>query len=162
MSAILRSDRTPSMRRAFRRAGVRRIDVPEPEVRRGRHQLTRYEDGLERCIGCEVCADVCPARCIIVRGEDNAADDPRTPQRRYAYQFEVDYSRCVQCNLCVESCPTSALVETGITQMAFAGRAEAVMDKTALLIDRQTVSPVSAWLVATTAATARPNNEEPT
>jgi NADH-quinone oxidoreductase subunit I len=38
----------------------------------GRHVLNRYEDGMEKCIGCELCAGVCPARCIYVRGADNA------------------------------------------------------------------------------------------
>ena len=26
----------------------------------GRHVLNRYEDGMEKCIGCELCAGVCP------------------------------------------------------------------------------------------------------
>ena len=42
----------------------------------GRHQLNRYDDGLEKCIGCELCAGVCPAKCIYVRGKDN---DPLSP-----------------------------------------------------------------------------------
>ena len=41
----------------------------------GRHVLNRYEDGMEKCIGCELCAGVCPARCIYVRGADNPLDD---------------------------------------------------------------------------------------
>jgi ferredoxin len=34
----------------------------------GRHQLNRYEDGLEKCIGCELCAWACPAVAIYVEG----------------------------------------------------------------------------------------------
>ena len=26
---------------------------------------------MEKCIGCELCAGVCPAKCIYVRGADN-------------------------------------------------------------------------------------------
>ena len=47
----------------------------------GRHVLNRYEDGMEKCIGCELCAGVCPARCIYVRGADNPPDDPVSPGR---------------------------------------------------------------------------------
>ena len=36
---------------------------------------------MEKCIGCELCAGVCPARCIYVRGADNPADDPVSPGR---------------------------------------------------------------------------------
>jgi NADH-quinone oxidoreductase subunit I len=35
---------------------------PKPERFHGRHVLNRYEDGMEKCIGCELCAGVCPAR----------------------------------------------------------------------------------------------------
>lgn len=37
----------------------------------GRHQLNRYPDGLEKCIGCELCAWSCPADAIYVEGADN-------------------------------------------------------------------------------------------
>ena len=54
---------------------------PKPERAHGRHVLNRYEDGMEKCIGCELCAGVCPARCIYVRGADNPPDAPVSPGR---------------------------------------------------------------------------------
>src|SRR4029078_9396422 len=45
---------------------------PKPERFHGRHVLNRYEDGMEKCIGCELCAGGCPARCIYVRGGEHA------------------------------------------------------------------------------------------
>ena len=36
---------------------------PKPDRLHGRHVLNRYEDGMEKCIGCELCAGVCPAHC---------------------------------------------------------------------------------------------------
>ena len=53
--------------------------IAKPERLHGRHVLNRYEDGMEKCIGCELCAGVCPARCIYVRGLDNPVDAPVSP-----------------------------------------------------------------------------------
>jgi NADH-quinone oxidoreductase subunit I len=33
---------------------------------RGRHRLHRHENGLEKCVGCALCAAACPAACIPV------------------------------------------------------------------------------------------------
>ncbi|HSP01924.1 MAG TPA: 4Fe-4S binding protein, partial [Acidimicrobiales bacterium] len=57
----------------------------------GRHVLNKYEDGMEKCIGCELCAGVCPARCIYVRGADNDPADPVSPGERYGFIYEINY-----------------------------------------------------------------------
>ncbi|HSL56385.1 MAG TPA: NADH-quinone oxidoreductase subunit NuoI [Acidimicrobiales bacterium] len=102
--------------------------------RHGRHVLNRYEDGMEKCIGCELCAGVCPARCIYVRGADNPADDPVSPGERYGYVYEINYLRCIHCDLCVEACPTEAITETKLFEFSFTNRDDAIYTKDELLV----------------------------
>jgi NADH-quinone oxidoreductase subunit I len=67
--------------------------APKPIRVHGRHVLNRYEDGMEKCIGCELCAGVCPAKCIFVRGADNPIEDPVSPGERFGYIYEINYLR---------------------------------------------------------------------
>jgi NADH-quinone oxidoreductase subunit I len=108
--------------------------VPKPERVHGRHVLNRYEDGMEKCIGCELCAGVCPARCIFVRGADNPPDDPVSPGERYGFVYEINYLRCIHCDLCVEACPTEAITETKMFEFSFTNRDDAIYTKDELLV----------------------------
>ena len=72
----------------------------------GRHQLNRYADGLEKCIGCELCAWACPADAIYVEGADNTDEQRFSPGERYGRVYQINYLRCIGCGLCVEACPT--------------------------------------------------------
>ena len=68
--------------------GPKTISYPEEKVPvyprfRGRHKLHRFEDtGLEKCVGCSLCAAACPADCIRVVAAENTPGKPR--QRRRA------------------------------------------------------------------------------
>ncbi len=101
----------------------------------GRHVLNRYEDGMEKCIGCELCAGVCPARCIYVRGQDNDPADPVSPGERFGFVYEINYLRCIHCDLCVEACPTEAITESKLFEFSFTDRADAIYTKDELLVD---------------------------
>ena len=82
----------------------------EPAPRfHGRHQLNRYSDGLEKCIGCELCAWACPADDIFVQGADNTEDARFSPGERYGAIYQINYLRCIFCGLCIEACPTRSL-----------------------------------------------------
>jgi NADH-quinone oxidoreductase subunit I len=110
------------------------VKRPKPERFHGRHVLNRYEDGMEKCIGCELCAGVCPAKCIYVRGADNPPDDPVSPGERFGYVYEINYLRCIHCDLCVEACPTEAITETKVFEFSFSNRVDAIYTKDELLV----------------------------
>jgi len=126
-----------TLRQIFRK----RVTVAYPRVKRvkpprfhGRHVLNRHPDGMEKCIGCELCAGVCPARCIYVRGKENPADAPVSPGERYGFIYEINFLRCIFCGLCVEACPTEAITMTHLFEMSVTGRNEAIYTKDELLM----------------------------
>ncbi len=108
---------------------------PKQPRQHGRHVLNRYEDGMEKCIGCELCAGVCPADCIYVRGLDNPPDHPVSPGERYGYVYEINFLRCIHCDMCVEACPTEAITETKLMEFSFTNRNDAIYTKEELLVD---------------------------
>jgi NADH-quinone oxidoreductase subunit I len=109
--------------------------IDKPERLHGRHVLNRYEDGMEKCIGCELCAGVCPAKCIYVRGADNDPTDPTSPGERFGFVYEINYLRCIHCDLCVEACPTEAITESKLFEFSFTNRRDAIYTKAELVVD---------------------------
>ncbi|HRY25715.1 MAG TPA: NADH-quinone oxidoreductase subunit NuoI [Geminicoccaceae bacterium] len=105
----------------------------------GRHQLNRHPDGLEKCVGCELCAWACPADAILVEG---ASNDDETGQRfspgeRYGRVYQINYLRCIFCGLCIEACPTRALTMTNFYELADHTRADLIFTKEQLLAPLQ-------------------------
>jgi NADH-quinone oxidoreductase subunit I len=76
---------------------------------RGIHVLHRDENGLEKCVGCFLCAAACPARCIYIEAAENTDAQRISAGERYASVYNIDYSRCIFCGYCVEACPTDAI-----------------------------------------------------
>ena len=56
---------------------------------RGRHQLHRHENGLEKCVGCSLCAAACPADCIRVVPAENTPDNRVSAGERHARIYEI-------------------------------------------------------------------------
>ncbi|MBW3085672.1 NADH-quinone oxidoreductase subunit I [Austwickia sp. TVS 96-490-7B] len=116
------------------------VKIPTAPRYHGRHQLNRHPDGLEKCVGCELCAWACPADAIFVEGADND-DTPVeqggtgrfSPGERYGRVYQINYLRCIFCGLCIEACPTRALTMTNFYELADHSRSALIFEKHQLL-----------------------------
>lgn len=119
------------------------VTVRYPEERREayprtrwRHKLLRHEDGLERCIGCSLCAAACPSHCIRVVAEENTEEKRHSPGERYAKEYEINMIRCIFCGLCQEACPVDAIVLREDFELSDYGRDCFIYTKERLLVPK--------------------------
>ena len=129
------------MKTTIKHLGQKPITVQYPEQKRpvsrryrGLHKLLRYEDGLEKCIGCSLCAAACPAKAIRVVAAENTEEQRFSPGERYAAIYEINMIRCIFCGYCEEACPTGAIVLGSEYEIADYERPDFIYGKDRLLV----------------------------
>jgi NADH-quinone oxidoreductase subunit I len=100
-----------------------------PARSRGRHYLTLWKDGKERCVGCELCQVVCPSQAIFVKAAQNNPVDPHSHGERYAEDFQINMLRCIYCGYCEEACPTGAIILSNEYELSATSREDLIFTK---------------------------------
>jgi NADH-quinone oxidoreductase subunit I len=110
---------------------------------RGRHRLNLHADGLEKCVGCSLCAAACPVDCIRVVAAENSADNRVSAGERYARIYEINLSRCIFCGYCELACPFDAITLGNDYELSEYSRSDLIYTKDMLLAEPIKRTPVA-------------------
>ena len=130
--------------------GVSTVQYPEEKIPvyprfRGRHRLHKFEDsGLEKCVGCSLCAAACPSDCIRVVAAENTPEHRISAGERYAAVYEINHSRCIFCGYCEVACPFDAITMGHDFEMSDYNRSDLIFTKEMLLAEPPERTPLRA------------------
>ena len=129
-------------------AGPTTVQYPEEKTPvfprfRGRHKLHRFEDiphngaqaGLEKCVGCSLCAAACPADCIRVVAAENTPEHRVSAGERYAAVYEINLAHCIFCGYCEAACPFDAITMGHDYELSDYDRDDLIFTKEMLLAE---------------------------
>jgi NADH-quinone oxidoreductase subunit I len=131
------------LKTTFRRLLEKPVTIEYPEQKtpvyprfRGKHKLHRFEDtGLEKCVGCSLCAAACPADCIRVVAAENTPEHRVSAGERYAEVYEINMSRCIFCGYCEVACPFDAITMGHDYELSDYTRSDLIFTKEMLLAE---------------------------
>ncbi len=140
-----RASASPSGRssRSRSRRSTRSSSGPSTRRFRGRHRLHVHENGLEKCVGCSLCAAACPADCIRVVPAENTPDNRVSAGERYARIYEINMSRCIFCGYCELACPFDAITLGNEYEISEYSRDDLIYTKDILLAEPMKKIPVA-------------------
>lgn len=67
-------------------------------------------DFIQACIGCGLCGEVCPPKCILFHKNDGGVESNKP-------YIDPEKKSCILCGYCMEICPTEALTVTDIKKI---------------------------------------------
>ena len=112
----------------FRKMLSRAVTIQYPTERRdiapgfrGQHALAK-EGGRQKCVGCGLCATICPSQCIKI-----------TRAKGKVEKYEIELLRCIYCGFCVEACPYGAISLTENYEYSSYNKDDLLMTKEKLL-----------------------------
>ncbi len=113
-----------TLRRMFSKA----VTIQYPDERRkiapgfrGQHALSK-RGGKAKCVGCGLCATICPSQCISI-----------TREKGQVTKYQIELLRCIYCGFCVEACPYGAISLTENYEYSAYNKQDLMMTKEKLL-----------------------------
>ena len=89
---------------------------------RGQHALAKNQANQAKCVGCGLCATICPSKCITVTREKGEVSG-----------YEIEVLRCIYCGFCIEACPYGAISLTENYEYSGYSREDVYLTKERLL-----------------------------
>ena len=97
------------------------------------------------CIGCGICHEVCPNRCLKMKPQEIDTDSqewhgsPRAKRMRLARRPAINFGHCLFCGFCEVYCPTGAMTMTDFYELADYSREALIHPARSLKVEKDPV-----------------------